>query len=81
VLGALEEASMKPNPQRVLAELQKLNIDPADTVFVGDGQPDIATGKNGGMFTCGVTWGFKGTEELDGANIIISHPRELLDIV
>lgn len=80
VLGGLEGAAMKPNPERVLAELEKLNIAPADAVFVGDGRPDIATGKNGGMTACGVDWGFKGPEELEGADIIISHPRELLDI-
>ena len=81
ILGGKEGASMKPNPERVLAELDKLSIIAADTVFVGDGQPDIATGKNGGMLACGVSWGFKGLEELGGADIIISHPRELLEIV
>ncbi|MDR2433599.1 MAG: HAD-IA family hydrolase, partial [Treponema sp.] len=80
VLGGLEGASMKPDPERVLAELKKLNIAPADAVFVGDGRPDIVTGKKGGMTACGVDWGFKGLEELEGADMIISHPRELLDI-
>jgi phosphoglycolate phosphatase-like HAD superfamily hydrolase len=32
------------------------------------------------MVACGVTWGFKGPEELEGADVIISHPKELLDI-
>ena len=80
IFGGLEGASMKPNPERVLAELEKMGFTAADAVIVGDGQPDIATGKNGGIFSCGVSWGFKGLEELDGADIIISHPRELLDI-
>ncbi|MDR1308265.1 MAG: HAD family hydrolase [Treponema sp.] len=80
VLGGLEGAPMKPNPARVLEELEKRGIAPADAVFVGDGKPDIATGKNGGMIACGVTWGFKGMEELEGADVIISHPRELLEI-
>jgi phosphoglycolate phosphatase len=80
ILGGLEGAAMKPDPARVLAELAKLNIAPADAVFVGDGKPDIATGKNGGMVACGVSWGFKGVEELEGADMIITHPRELLDI-
>ncbi|MDR2049577.1 MAG: HAD family hydrolase [Treponema sp.] len=81
ILGGLEGASMKPNPERVLAELARLGVDPADAVFIGDGGPDIATGKNGGMTACGVSWGFKGTEELEGADLIISHPGELLEIV
>jgi phosphoglycolate phosphatase len=80
VLGGVEGKTMKPDPERVLAELEKLGIDPADAVFIGDGGPDIATGKNGGMTACGVTWGFKGTEELEGADVIIDHPKELLEI-
>jgi phosphoglycolate phosphatase len=80
VLGGVEGKSMKPNPERVLAELDKLGIPAADAVFVGDGKPDIATGKNGGMTSCGVTWGFKGREELEGADLVISSPGELLDL-
>jgi phosphoglycolate phosphatase len=80
ILGGVEGKTMKPDPERVLAELEKLGVDPAETVFVGDGRPDIATGKNGGMIACGVTWGFKGIEELEGADLIIRHPSELLDI-
>jgi phosphoglycolate phosphatase len=80
ILGGREGAPMKPDPARVLAELEKLGIAPEDAVFVGDGRPDIATGKNGGMIACGVSWGFKGIEELEGADMIISHPRELLEI-
>jgi phosphoglycolate phosphatase len=80
VLGGVEGKTMKPNPDRVLAELDKLGINAADAVFVGDGKPDIVTGKNGGMTACGVTWGFKGREEIEGADVIISRPGELLDI-
>ncbi|MDR2073251.1 MAG: HAD-IA family hydrolase [Spirochaetaceae bacterium] len=80
ILGSLEGASMKPNPGRVLAELKKLGIEPARTVFVGDSKPDIDTAKNGGMTSCGVSWGFMGPEEVKGADLIVSHPRELLDI-
>ena len=79
-LGDVEGQPMKPDPSRVLAELEKLGITAAESVFVGDGKPDIVTAKNAGMFACGVSWGFKGLEELTGADLIINHPRELLDI-
>ncbi|MCL1815058.1 MAG: HAD family hydrolase [Treponema sp.] len=80
VLGNVEGLSMKPDPSRMLAELEKLGITAAETVFVGDGGPDIATAKTGKMFACGVSWGFQGLKELDGADLVISHPRELLAI-
>jgi len=80
ILGDVEGQPLKPNPSRMMAELEKLGIKAADSVFIGDGKPDIVTAKNAGMFACGVSWGFKGPEEVEGADIIISHPRELLDI-
>jgi phosphoglycolate phosphatase len=79
-LGDVEGQPMKPNPARMIAELDKLGLKAEDCVFVGDGKPDIATAKNANMFACGVDWGFKGIEELEGADLIISHPRELLEI-
>ena len=80
VLGDIEGAPMKPDPVRMLTELEKLGITAADSVFVGDGRPDIVTARRAGMFACGVSWGFKGSEEVEGADLIINHPRELLDI-
>ncbi|MCL1928624.1 MAG: HAD family hydrolase [Treponema sp.] len=80
MLGDVEGAPMKPDPARMLAELEKLGISAADSVFVGDGKPDVVTAKRAGMFACGVSWGFKGPEEVEGADIIVSHPREILDI-
>ena len=80
VLGDVEGQPMKPDPARMMAELEKLGIRGADSVFVGDGKPDMVTAKRAGMLACGVSWGFKGPEELEGADLIISHPRELLDI-
>jgi phosphoglycolate phosphatase len=80
VLGDIEGQPMKPDPFRMMAEMERLGISPEDTVFIGDGKPDIATARRAGMFACGVSWGFKGPEELEGADLIINHPRELLDI-
>jgi phosphoglycolate phosphatase len=82
VLGGMEGMPMKPNPGRVLAELEQLGIAPEDTVFVGDGDVDIQTAKNGRMIGCGVLWGFRGGEELEkaGADFLIRRPGELKDI-
>ena len=80
ILGDVEGSPMKPDPSRMLVKLETLGINTADTVFVGDGQPDIITAKRAGMLACGVSWGFKGPEEVKGADIIIDYPRQLLDI-
>ena len=43
----------------------------------------MKTGKGAGLYTIGVLWGFRDREELEGggADIIISHPKEIIDIV
>ena len=52
-------------------------------LFVGDSDVDIETGIASGMKTAGVTWGFRGEQELReaGADIIINTPQELLNYV
>ena len=80
ILGDVEGAPMKPDPTRMIAELDKAGISVSDSVFIGDGKPDVVTAKRAGMLSCGVSWGFKGPEEVADADMIINHPRELLDI-
>jgi phosphoglycolate phosphatase len=81
VLGAAEGIPMKPHPARLLAAMGEIGAAAADSVYVGDGAVDIVTGKNAGIRTCGVLWGFKGRGELEaaGADIIINSPADLLE--
>ena len=78
--GSVPGRPHKPDPQVVRLALTDLNADPQTTLFVGDSDVDIHTGHNAGMVACGVTWGFRGVEELQkaGADILIDHPSELL---
>ena len=43
----------------------------------------MKTGKGANLYTVGVLWGFRKRQELEenGADAIISHPSELLDII
>jgi len=52
---------------------------PQDTVFVGDSGVDMKTGKAAGMIAAGVSWGFRGVQELtdNNADIIVHNPLEL----
>lgn len=78
--GGVEGRPHKPHPQVVDLALADLNATAETTLFVGDSNVDIYTGHNSGMVACGVTWGFRGADELQeaGADILIDHPSELL---
>ena len=55
---------------------------PEECLYVGDTGTDMKTGKNAGIYTIGVTWGFRGEDELreTGADVIVYSPAEILAI-
>ncbi len=82
VQGQLEKVPKKPHPQGALLVAQKLNLQPADILYVGDTATDMRTGKGAGMTTVGVLWGFREIGELkeNGADYIVRHPREIVEL-
>ena len=83
VLGLKEEALKKPNPEVALQICKALNINPEDTIFVGDTNADIQTAKNANMKAVGVSWGFRHKNELlkNGAEFILEKPLDLLKLL
>ncbi len=82
-VGETKERPLKPAPDVIYDVLNMLNITVEEAVFVGDSNVDIITAKNAGMTSIGVTWGFRGYEELkdEGATYIIDKPLQLLDTI
>jgi len=72
----------KPDPALVHHLLQSIGAKPASAVIIGDSRVDIETGKNAGIMTCGVTWGFRPKEELEeiGCDYLIDRPGDLLNL-
>lgn len=83
VRGQVQGVPVKPDPAGIRAVMDALGADPAQTLFVGDSDVDVYTGHNGGLAVCGVTWGFRGREELEaaGADCLADTPAELGDRV
>ena len=81
VLGYKNEETKKPNPYGALLIAKHFNIKPEDCVYIGDTDTDMQTGVNAGMYTIGVSWGFRDREELikNKANIIVDNPMDLLN--
>ena len=80
IFGQRENVPIKPNPQGVFGIMSSLGVKPEQCLYVGDTSTDMKTGKNAGLFTVGVLWGFRGRAELEatGADVIIEKPAELV---
>ena len=82
VRGALPDVPTKPHPAMLGGLLESLGADAGKCLFVGDSNVDIQTGKNCGLDTCGVLWGFRSRQELEGegATFLAEAPSDLLKI-
>ena len=80
VQGALPDVPLKPDPTLLRAMMEKIGAEPGTTLFVGDSDVDVRTGKNGGLTVCGVLWGFRDRLELElaGADYVMERPEQLL---
>lgn len=67
VTGAREGIPRKPDPTAALQLIETMGIDAADTAFVGDSEIDIQTALAAGCRAIGVAWGFRTTEQIQGA--------------
>ena len=50
---------------------------------MGDSNVDVQTGHNAGIKVAGVTWGFRGREELEqaGADYVVDSAEELENLI
>lgn len=73
----------KPDPAHVNIVLEKMNVRPEETVYLGDSGVDMQTAVNAKALPIGVLWGFREKDELleNGAKILLSQPSELLEKV
>ena len=76
-------AQGQPDPAGVLRLLEEMLVTRDECLYVGDSEVDIQTGRNAGVRTISVTWGFRTREVLvaAGAGTIIDRPEELLRLV
>ena len=81
IKGTTDAIAVKPEPQEALQLLDKLRVKPQETIFVGDSATDVQTAKAAGIKMVGVSWGFRGKEELikAGAETIVNEPKQLLE--
>ena len=83
IQGQKEGVPRKPDPSAALDIADRLGAEIAETAYIGDSEVDAATGKNAGLKTIGVLWGFRDRKTLEtaGADHLIERPEELLQFV
>ena len=88
-IGETPEVRRKPAPDMVNEAIRLLSIqkhciiNANECIYVGDSEVDIETAHNSGLPCIAVSWGFRDREYLEkyGAETIIDHPSELMDII
>ena len=74
----------KPHPEPILHAARIANIDPSKSIYVGDDIRDVVAGKAAGMQTIAAAYGYCGCAEPPeswGADYLVHHPLELLEII
>lgn len=77
IVGSDTTAERKPSPVPVLHVLERLGIESAEAVMVGDSNYDIEAAKGAGLKTVAVTYGYRSREALKGADCMIEDMAEL----
>lgn len=71
IYGGNSFARKKPDPMGVEIILKQAAATPREALVVGDSEIDVATGRNAGTWTCGVTYGL-------GSHRLADSPPDLL---
>ncbi|MGP0021158.1 MAG: HAD family hydrolase [Candidatus Sulfotelmatobacter sp.] len=78
VYGGNSFASKKPDPEGAAKLLEESGVRAEHAVMVGDSHTDVETGRNAGLWTIGVTYGFAPHTLKDAPpDILLDRPEEL----
>ena len=81
--GQRAGVARKPAPDALLLLMERLSVLPEETLYVGDSDVDVAFAHAAGVKVCGVSWGFRGRDELRaaGADYIADTIEELAGVL
>lgn len=79
VCGQKEGIPVKPYPHFPLEIIAESGISPENTVMIGDSAQDVLTGKNAGIKTLSVLWGYQSKEKIEaaGGNVFFENAEDL----
>ena len=81
IYGGNSFATKKPDPEGARRLLEEFKVRPEETVIVGDSHVDVETGRNAGLWTMGVSYGFAPhTLEQASPDVLVDTPQEMADL-
>ncbi|OGQ55929.1 MAG: hypothetical protein A3J24_01120 [Deltaproteobacteria bacterium RIFCSPLOWO2_02_FULL_53_8] len=81
VVGGDTLVVRKPSPEPIQAAIKAAGGAQGSSVMVGDSPIDAEAGHAAGIFTIGVTYGFRGQDELTGFDILLDRFSGLKDVI
>jgi phosphoglycolate phosphatase len=83
VIGAQTTRRMKPHPEPLFYAAERMGVDPAACLMIGDTTIDVRTGLAAGAQTIGVLCGFGTQRDLKeaGAGLILRTTSDLLSVL
>jgi len=78
IYGGNSFSTKKPDPLGARTLLEQAGVDAQQAIMIGDSSIDIITGRNAGMWTCGVTYGFAPHTLCEAPpDVVVDSPAEL----
>jgi phosphoglycolate phosphatase len=82
IYGGNSFATKKPDSLGANTLLQETGVSPDEALMIGDSSVDVLTGRNAGMWTCGVTYGFAPQSLAQvPPDVLIENPKDLRELL
>ena len=83
IRGEREFVPKKPDPAAINQLLEETNCPPERAIIIGETQNDILAGKAAGIYTCGVTFGFRSRSNLEAhsPDLLVDSLHELISLL
>jgi phosphoglycolate phosphatase len=81
IYGGNSFATKKPDPLGARTLLEETGVAAEQTLMIGDSGVDVLTGRNAGLWTCGVTYGFAPhTLEATSPDVVVERPSDFAEL-